>query len=304
MQHTPSGTIHGLRTKVAAGLPIVGVSTGIEATCEEVGELDFIAVHSSDRYRTAGSDSLGGFLAYGNANQIVREMIPPLVQVFQRVPVLAGVCGVDPFLLRSHLLHELLDLGIAGIQNHPTVGLIDGNFRKNLEDTGMSFSLEVELLAEAHALGLLTAPFVFEPEQARWMADAGADLLIAHPGLPLERSTTARPTRLIRDYLEKIRQISDVAKTVRSDILVLCYSAPFRSFNDLRSFLEQCPAVAGYFETVSIARIASHSPRTARANSNATIEAESIAERRSDGAPWNQKISSPKISVRSLLGYA
>ena len=255
MEYTPSSILQGLHAKAKAGLPIVGVSTGIEANCEEVGGVDFIAVHSSDRYRATGSDSLGGFLAYGNANRVVCEMIPPLLQAFPNIPVLAGVCGVDPFLLRRRLLDELLALGVTGIQNHPTVGLIDGNFRKNLEESGMSFQLEVELVAEAHALGIFSAPFVFDRDQARMMAEAGADLLIAHPGLSPDATPTASLDRHHLEYLDKFRRISHAAKSARDEVLVLGYSATLGDRDDLLSFLDQCPEADGYFETLSAARL-------------------------------------------------
>ncbi len=255
MEHNPSDILRGMRVKVDVSLPIFGVSTGIEATCEDVANVDFIAVRSSDQFQAAATDSLGGFLAYGNANDVVREMIPSVVKLFPRVPILAGVCGVDPFLLRSHYLDELRALGIAGIQNYPTVGLIDGHFRKNLEDTGMSFSLEVECIAEAHAMGLFTAPFVFDADQARGMLDAGADLLIAHPGLLSDRSGPSRPNRLRQECLDKLRRITEAAKRHRPDVLVVCNSASLGETESFQSLQRECPEIIGFFETRSITRL-------------------------------------------------
>src|SRR5262245_12167226 len=173
------------RDKIVRGQPIIGggAGTGISAKCEEAGGIDLIVVYNSGRFRMAGRGSLAGLMPYGNANQVVREMAPEVLTAVRHTPVLAGVCGTDPFLLREPFLKALNYLGFAGVQNFPTVGVIDGVFRANLEETGMSYRLEVELIALARQMDLLTTPYVFTAEEARWMAEAGADVLVAHMGL-------------------------------------------------------------------------------------------------------------------------
>src|SRR5438477_6522255 len=160
-----------------------GAGAGISAKCEEAGGIDLIVIYNSGKYRMAGRGSLSGLLAYGNANQVVMEMAPEVLTAVQKTPVLAGVNGTDPFMIRDHFLRQIKEIGFAGVQNFPTVGLIDGNFRANLEETGMSYRLEVEMVAAAHQLDLLTTPYAFNPQEARWMTDAGADIVVAHMGL-------------------------------------------------------------------------------------------------------------------------
>src|SRR5437879_6547168 len=174
-----SAILQRLRAKVARGEPIVGggAGTGISAKCEEAAGIDLIVVYNSGRYRMAGRGSLAGLMPYGNANQVVKELAPEVLTAVRHTPVLAGVCGTDPFLLRDPFLRELRDLGFAGVQNFPTVGLIDGQFRANLEETGMGFGLEIDMIAAAHGLDLLTTPYAFDPEQARLLTAAGADVI-------------------------------------------------------------------------------------------------------------------------------
>ena len=185
MMHTRSNILERFAAKIAAGRPIIGAGagTGISAKCEEAGGVDLIIVYNSGRFRMAGCSSMAGMLAYGNANQTVRELAPEILAAVKHTPVLAGVCGTDPFLLRTHFLQELRDLGFTGIQNFPTVGLIDGQFRKNLEETGIGYGLEVDCIAEAHAMDFLTVPYVFDNEQARAMTAAAADAVVVHMGL-------------------------------------------------------------------------------------------------------------------------
>src|SRR3954447_20768567 len=195
-----------LRDKVACGVPIIGggAGTGLSAKCEEAGGIDLIVIYNSGRFRMAGRGSLAGLMPYGNANQIVREMAPEVLTAVRHTPVLAGVCGTDPFLLRDHFLGELKALGFAGVQNFPTVGLIDGTFRANLEETGMSYRPEVELIAAAHDLDLLTTPYAFDPEEARWMADAGADILVAHMGLTTSGTIGAKTARTLEQCVGEV----------------------------------------------------------------------------------------------------
>src|SRR5205085_3713720 len=205
-----------LRGKVEAGLPIVGggAGTGLSAKCEEAGGLDLIVIYNSGRYRMAGRDSLAGVLAYGNANEIVCEMAHEVLPVVHRTPVLAGVNGTDPFMIADEFLQRLIALGFSGVQNFPTVGLIDGTFRANLEETGMGFGLEVELIARAHALDLLTTPYVFSEEEARAMTEAGADIVVCHLGLTTGGSVGAGTALALRDCVPLIEARAAAAKAV------------------------------------------------------------------------------------------
>ncbi len=189
MHNSRENILARLREQVKKGKPIVGAGagTGISAKCEEAGGVDLIVIYNSGRYRMAGRGSLAGVLAYGNANEIVKEMAREVLTVVRHTPVLAGVCGTDPFMLRDHFLRELRDMGFAGIQNFPTVGLIDGLFRQNLEETGMSYALEVECIAAAHELNMLTTPYAFNTREAEWMTKAGADIVVAHMGFNDQR---------------------------------------------------------------------------------------------------------------------
>lgn len=246
-----------MRKKVEAGLPIIGAGagTGISAKAEEAGGVDLIVIYNSGRFRMAGCGSLAGLLAYGNANQIVKEMAPEVLSAVKRTPVLAGICGTDPFLLRTHFLRELIELGFAGIQNFPTVGLIDGHFRKNLEETGMSYLLEVECVAEAHEMGLLTTPYVFDADQARWMTDAGADALIVHMGLTVERSVGTVTAKSLSQCIDEIQRITAAAKSHRPDVLILCHGGPIALPEDAQFILDRCPDVVGFYGASSMERL-------------------------------------------------
>lgn len=260
-KRTREEIVGALRAKVEAGLPILGAGagTGISAKAEEAGGIDLIVIYNSGRFRMAGCGSLAGLLAYGNANQIVKEMAPEVLSAVKRTPVLAGVCGTDPFLLRSHFLKELIELGFAGIQNFPTVGLIDGNFRKNLEETGMSYQREVDCVAEARAMGLLTTPYVFDPEQARWMADAGADALIAHMGLTVERTDGTVTAKTLPQCVEEINRICAAAKARRPDLLILCHGGPIALPEHAQYILDRCPDVVGFYGASSMERLPTES---------------------------------------------
>jgi predicted TIM-barrel enzyme len=246
-----------LRAMVSRGEPIIGggAGTGLSAKCEEAGGIDLIVIYNSGRFRMAGRGSLAGLMAYGNANQIVREMAPEILTVVGRTPVLAGVCGTDPFLLRDHFLRELRDLGFAGIQNFPTVGLIDGLFRENLEETGMSYRLEVELIAAARELDLLTTPYAFNPEEARMMAEAGADVVVAHMGLTTGGTIGARTARTLEGCVGEVQAIADACKSVRADCLVLCHGGPISSPDDAQFVLDRCRGVEGFYGASSMERL-------------------------------------------------
>ncbi len=228
MAESRASILERFRQKIAQGLPIIGggAGTGISAKCEEAGGIDLIVIYNSGRYRMAGRGSLSGLMPYGNANQIVKEMAHEVITAVSHTPVLAGVCGTDPFMLRDHFLRELKDLGFAGIQNFPTVGLIDGVFRANLEETGMGFGKEVECIAAAHELDLLTTPYAFNAEESRALTEAGADLIVAHMGLTTSGSIGAKTALSLEDCLPRIRDIAEAARAVRDDVIILCHGGP------------------------------------------------------------------------------
>jgi predicted TIM-barrel enzyme len=249
--------LNRLRAKIASGRPIVGggAGTGISAKCEEAGGIDLIVIYNSGRYRMAGRGSLAGLMPYGNANDIVKDMAREVLTAVKKTPVLAGVCATDPFLLRDRFLRELQDMGFAGIQNFPTVGLIDGSFRANLEETGMSYQLEVDCIAAAHDLGLLTSPYVFDPEQARNMTRAGADLVVAHMGLTTGGGIGAQTAKTLEQCVADVRAIADAAKSVRDDVLVLAHGGPIATPDDAQFILTKCPMVCGFYGASSMERL-------------------------------------------------
>ncbi|GAA0548386.1 phosphoenolpyruvate hydrolase family protein [Saccharopolyspora spinosporotrichia] len=249
--------VRRLRAKVAAGEPIIGggAGTGLSAKCEEDGGIDLIVLYNSGRYRMAGRGSLAGLLAYGNANDIVVEMAREVLPVVRRTPVLAGVNGTDPFMLRDRFLRELRDLGFAGIQNFPTVGLIDGTFRANLEETGMSYALEVELVAAAHEAGLLTTPYVFSSDDARAMTRAGADVIVCHMGLTTGGSIGAETAKSLDDCVALIDEWSAAAAEVREDVLVLCHGGPISMPEDAEYVLARTERCHGFYGASSMERL-------------------------------------------------
>jgi predicted TIM-barrel enzyme len=256
MRQTRETILNRLRAKVARKEPIVGggAGTGISAKCEEAGGIDLIVIYNSGRYRMAGRGSLSGLLPFGNANEIVKEMAREVLTTVSHTPVIAGVCGVDPFMLRDHFLNELIALGFSGIQNFPTVGLIDGMFRANLEETGMGYSLEVECIAAAHRLGLLTTPYVFDPQQAVEMTKAGADILVAHMGLTTGGAIGAESALKLEDCVERVNAIADAGRSVRSDVIVLCHGGPIAMPNDAQYILERCD-IHGFYGASSMERL-------------------------------------------------
>jgi len=246
-----------LKEKVADHVPIVGggAGTGISAKCEEAGGIDLIIIYNSGRYRMAGRGSLAGLLAYGNANEIVKEMAYEVITAVKNTPVLAGVNGTDPFMLRGHFLQELKDLGFAGVQNFPTVGLIDGNFRKNLEETGMSYQMEVDIIREAHDMDMLTTPYAFTRDEAAQMARAGADVVVAHMGLTTKGSIGAETAKSLDDSVRHIAEIADAAKSVRDEIIILCHGGPIAMPEDAQYVFERVPAVDGFYGASSMERL-------------------------------------------------
>jgi predicted TIM-barrel enzyme len=246
-----------LREKLAEGHPIIGggAGTGISAKCEEAGGIDLIVIYNSGRYRMAGRGSLAGLMPYGNANQIVKEMAYEVLTAVQHTPVLAGVCATDPFTIRDLFLKELKALGFAGIQNFPTVGLIDGTFRANLEETGMSYEMEVECIAAAHEMDLLTSPYVFNPDEARRMTLAGADIVVAHMGLTTSGTIGAHTAKTLPQCVEEVQKIIDTCKTLRAEVLVLCHGGPLAAPEDAQTLLEQCQGLDGFYGASSMERL-------------------------------------------------
>ena len=245
------------RASSAAGVPILGAGagTGISAKCAETGGADLIIIYNSGRYRMAGRGSLAGLMPYGDANAIVMEMAREVLPIVSNTPVLAGVCGTDPFRVMDRFLRDLKQLGFSGVQNFPTVGLIDGQFRESLEETGMGFDLEVEMISRAHELELLTCPYVFNQDEARAMTKAGADLLIAHMGLTTKGTIGARSAITLDESVARIQAIREAAVSIRPEILVLCHGGPISEPDDVQYVLSRTMGVSGFFGASSIERL-------------------------------------------------
>ncbi|MBE3590564.1 MAG: phosphoenolpyruvate hydrolase family protein [Firmicutes bacterium] len=265
---TREEALQRLRAEVAAGRPIIGAGagTGISAKFTEKGGVDLIIIYNSGRYRMAGRGSLAGLMPYGDANAIVMEMAGEVLPVVEHTPVLAGVCGTDPFRLMDVFLREVKEAGFTGVQNFPTVGLIDGVFRQNLEETGMGFDLEVEMIRKAHELDLLTCPYVFDEDQARAMAKAGADVLVPHMGLTAKGSIGARTTLTLEEAARRVQAMHDAAKEVNPDIFVLCHGGPIAEPEDAQYVLQHTHGVVGFFGASSIERLATERAITEQAS--------------------------------------
>jgi predicted TIM-barrel enzyme len=246
-----------LRAQIAAGSPVIGAGagTGLSAKCAEAGGTDLIIIYNSGRYRMAGRGSLSGLLPYGDANAIVVDMAREVLPVVRETPVLAGVCGTDPFRLMDVFLDELKRIGFSGVQNFPTVGLFDGTFRQNLEETGMGYGLEVELVRHARALDLLTAPYVFTTGEASAMAEAGADVLVPHMGLTTGGVIGAGTAKTLDESVELVQAMHDAAKEVNPEILVLCHGGPIAEPDDAAYVLERTHGVVGFFGASSMERL-------------------------------------------------
>ncbi len=246
-----------LRAKLAAGKPIIGggAGTGLSAKCEEAGGIDLIVIYNSGRYRMAGRGSLAGLLAYGNANQIVCEMANEVLPVVKHTPVLAGVNGTDPFMIADEFLRRLINLGFSGVQNFPTVGLIDGTFRANLEETGMSYALEVEMMARARAADLLTTPYVFSESDAQAMARAGADIIVCHMGLTTGGNIGAETALKLADCVAPINAWAAAAKAINPDVLILCHGGPIATPDDAQFILTHCKGCHGFYGASSMERL-------------------------------------------------
>ncbi|HVE51209.1 MAG TPA: phosphoenolpyruvate hydrolase family protein [Casimicrobiaceae bacterium] len=246
-----------LRDKIARGEPIVGggAGTGLSAKCEEAGGIDLIVIYNSGRYRMAGRGSLAGLLAYGNANEIVVDMAREVLPVVRHTPVLAGVNGTDPFMLMPQFLRQLADLGFSGVQNFPSVGLIDGTFRANLEETGMGYALEVDMIRAARAAELLTTPYVFSENDAHEMAQAGADIVVCHLGLTTGGAIGAETALTLDACVPRIDAWSAAARKVNPDVIVLCHGGPIAMPEDAQFILQRCRHCHGFYGASSMERL-------------------------------------------------
>ncbi len=256
-----------LREQAARGEAIVGAGagTGLSAKCEEAGTVDLIVIYNSGRYRMAGRGSLAGMMPYGDANAIVVEMAAEVLPVVRRTPVLAGVCGTDPFRLMPVFLRQIKEMGFAGVQNFPTVGLFDGIFRRNLEETGMGFGLEVEMIRLARELDLLTSPYAFNPDEARAMAEAGADILVPHLGLTTKGAIGAQTAVTLDEAVERVQAMHDAAKAVNPEILVLCHGGPIAEPEDAAEVLRRTRGVVGFYGASSMERLPTETAMTENA---------------------------------------
>ncbi|AAO36319.1 hypothetical protein K144313037_16010 [Clostridium tetani] len=257
MAFTREQIYENLKKQIEEGKSLVGAGagTGISAKCAQAGGVDLIIIYNSGRYRMAGRGSLAGLMPYGDANAIVLEMANEVLPIATETPVLAGVCGTDPFRLMDKYLQSLKDVGFSGVQNFPTVGLIDGVFRQNLEETGMGYDLEVEMIKKAHEIGLFTTPYVFNEEDARKMAKAGADVLVAHMGLTTKGSIGAQTALTLDDCVERIQNIADAGREINPDIMVICHGGPIAEPEDAKYIIEKTKGINGFFGASSIERI-------------------------------------------------
>lgn len=257
VRHTRAAILERFRGMIARREPILGggAGTGLSAKCEEAGGIDLIVIYNSGRYRMAGRGSLAGLLAYGNANEIVVEMAREVLPVVKRTPVIAGVNGTDPFLILDHFLDHLKALGFAGVQNFPTVGLIDGTFRANLEETGMGFGLEVDMIRAARAKDMLTTPYVFGEDDAAEMARAGADIVVPHLGLTTGGSIGAQTAPTLKDCPPLIARWAEAARRVNPEVVVLCHGGPIATPEDAAYVLRETPGVHGFYGASSMERL-------------------------------------------------
>ena len=249
--------VERLQEMVRRGVPIVGggAGTGLSARCEEAGGIDLIIVYNSGRYRMAGRASSAGLLAYGNANDIVLDMAGEILPVVKHTPVIAGVNGTDPFVIMPVLLRRLKELGFSGVQNFPTIGIIDGTFRVSLEETGINYATEVDMIRDAHALDLLTTPYVFNADEAEAMTKAGADLIVAHLGVTSGGTIGATTTKSLDQSVALIDEWGEAAKRIRPDVIVIAHGGPVSSPDDMRFVLERSTHCAGFYGASSMERL-------------------------------------------------
>jgi len=257
MAFTRDEVLKRLRNNIANGVPIIGAGagTGISAKFEEVGGVDLIIIYNSGRFRMAGRGSLAGTMPYGDANAIVMDMAGEVLTVVEDTPVLAGVCGTDPFRQMEVFLKEVEAIGFAGVQNFPTVGLIDGVYRQNLEETGMGYDLEVDMVRTAHGMGLLTTPYAFKPEEGEQMADAGADIIVAHMGLTTKGTIGATTALNLEQSVGAVQAICDAARGVNEEVIVLCHGGPISEPEDAEYVLQNTKGVNGFYGASSMERL-------------------------------------------------
>ena len=278
------------REKLSRGEPIIGggAGTGLSAISEEAGGIDLLIVYNSGRYRMAGRGSSSGLMPYGNANQIVKEMAYEILPVVKRTPVLAGVCGTDPFMIPHLLLEDLRRLGFAGIQNFPTVGLWGGEMRQSLEETGMSYNLEVDIVRLAREMDLLTTPYVFNTDEAKKMAEAGADIIVAHMGVTTGGTIGAKSSKTLDDCVKRINEIADACRSVREEILVICHGGPIAEPPDAEYILQNCKAVDGFYGASSVERLPAE---RAIAEQIRRFKSIRLASGKSNGSPRKGKVA-------------
>jgi predicted TIM-barrel enzyme len=252
-----AGILAKLREQIAAGIPIVGAGagTGISAKCAELGGADLIIIYNSGRYRMAGRGSIAGLMPYGDANQIVVEMAAEVLPVVQRTPVIAGVCGTDPFRQMPRFLKQLREIGFSGVQNFPTVGLFEGRIRANMEETGMGFDREVEMVRIAAEMGFLTTPYAFNPEEAAAMTKVGADILVAHLGTTLAGTIGAKDVMSLDEAVAAVVAMHDAAKAANKDVIVICHGGPIAGPEDTQYVLDRAKGVAGFYGASSMERL-------------------------------------------------
>jgi predicted TIM-barrel enzyme len=257
MAFTRSEILKRLRNSIEQGLPIIGAGagTGISAKFEEAGGVDLIVIYNSGRFRMAGRGSLAGLMPYGDANAIVMEMAGEVLTVVKNTPVLAGVCGTDPFRQMDVFLKQVKEIGFSGVQNFPTVGLCDGLYRKNLEETGMGYGLEVEMIRQAHEMDLLTTPYAFSVEEAKAMAEAGADVLVAHMGLTTKGAIGATTALTLEEAPAQVQKICDAAEAVNPQVIVLCHGGPISMPEDAEYVLQRVQGVHGFYGASSMERL-------------------------------------------------
>lgn len=257
MAFTRQEVLHRLHRQIEAGRPIIGAGagTGLSAKCEEDGGVDLIVIYNSGRFRMAGRGSLAGCMPYGDANAIVMEMAGEVLTIVRDTPVLAGVCGTDPFRLMNVFLREVAAAGFSGVQNFPTVGLMDGVFRANLEETGMGYGLEVDMIAQAHAMDLFTSPYAFTPDEAEAMTAAGADVVVAHMGLTTKGKIGAITAKSLDDCVREVNAIAAAARGARSDVIVLCHGGPIAMPEDAAYVLQRTKGVHGFYGASSAERL-------------------------------------------------
>jgi predicted TIM-barrel enzyme len=266
MSFTRQQCLQRLRAQIAAGRPILGggAGVGLSAKCAEAGGVDLLIIYNSGRFRMAGRGSLSGMMPFGDANQIVMDMAREVLPVVRHTPVLAGVCGTDPFRVMQNFLRDVKAAGFSGVQNFPTVGLIDGVFRQNLEETDMGFDKEVEMIAAAHEMDLLTCPYVFTEDEARAMAGAGADVLIPHMGLTTKGSIGAKTAMTLDQAVARVQALHDAAKAVNPEVMVLCHGGPIAEPADAAHVLSRTKGVVGFFGASSIERLPTETAITGR----------------------------------------